>query len=758
MNKFETLIELRTKLTLSYVLPIMKIHQSEIVDEPQLKMKIQRNFLANGNYIVRSSHSSEDSTEKSGAGYYLSVPNVNLNTVIPAIISVFNSYGNDADDQIVIIQPYLSETKRSGVIFSHNPDTGEEYISDNYTQSADTTAITSGNIDGFIRKCYTRASQVHSCHDEYCLPISKVMAEISSVLQIEYLDVEYAIDLNDEIVIFQVRPLLIRNPRPKDLDIAPELNRVYEFISGKQKEVTLLSGVKTVYGIMPDWNPAEIIGRKPKKLALSLYKELITDSIWAYQRDNYGYKTLRSHPLLVEFVSQPYIDIRVSFNSLLPKGLSQKLETKLIDFYIEKLAQNSSLHDKIEFEIVLSSWTFDLDEKLANLPEEITLQEKELLSRRLIELTRNVMLGELLHKDIERIDELGNRFRSLSKEELNPIDEIYWLLEDCKRWGTLPFAGLARGAFIATQILKSAEEKSQQRDLFVDFFQSIDTVTSRMGRDLSSLSKTEFIKEYGHLRPGTYDIASPSYAEGYDRYFSRTSQNVGSLIAKKSHAHLIDTLNSLEIENAIGIDAEEFIDFAKKSIFWREQAKFEFSKNLSRILWSVAEAGKVFGFTKEDMSYLDINDLLKGYSSSMNLQVEIESSIAKGRHLHRLSTQVELPALICNPGDVYGFVEKDSIPNFITLKEVTGQPVSINEDVAGRIVVLERADPGFDWIFQKSIKGLITAYGGANSHMAIRCSELDLPAVIGVGERVFTDLLKAKSIHINSRDLKLEYK
>ena len=44
-----------------------------------------------------------------------------------------------------------------------------------------------------------------------------------------------------------------------------------------------LMGKRTVYGVMPDWNPAEIIGIRPKPLALSLYSELITDSIWAYQ-------------------------------------------------------------------------------------------------------------------------------------------------------------------------------------------------------------------------------------------------------------------------------------------------------------------------------------------------------------------------------------------------------------------------------------------------------------------------------------------
>ena len=44
-----------------------------------------------------------------------------------------------------------------------------------------------------------------------------------------------------------------------------------------------LLGNKTYFGVMPDWNPAEIIGIKPKPLALSLYQELITNFIWAWK-------------------------------------------------------------------------------------------------------------------------------------------------------------------------------------------------------------------------------------------------------------------------------------------------------------------------------------------------------------------------------------------------------------------------------------------------------------------------------------------
>ena len=50
----------------------------------------------------------------------------------------------------------------------------------------------------------------------------------------------------------------------------------------------------------------------------------------------------------------------------------------------------------------------------------------------------------------------------------------------------------------------------------------------------------------------------------------------------------------------------------------------------------------------------------------------------------------------------------------------------------------------FDWIFTFKIKGLITKFGGAASHMAIRCAEFQIPAAIGCGEIIFNELLKQK--------------
>ena len=66
-----------------------------------------------------------------------------------------------------------------------------------------------------------------------------------------------------------------------------------------------------------------------------------------------------------------------------------------------------------------------------------------------------------------------------------------------------------------------------------------------------------------------------------------------------------------------------------------------------------------------------------------------------------------------------------------------------------KIVLIENADPGFDFLFGLGIKGLITQYGGANSHMAIRCLEENIPACIGIGEKSFDIIKKSKIIELN---------
>ena len=92
----------------------------------------------------------------------------------------------------------------------------------------------------------------------------------------------------------------------------------------------------------------------------------------------------------------------------------------------------------------------------------------------------------------------------------------------------------------------------------------------------------------------------------------------------------------------------------------------------------------------------------------------------------------------------------------ITNKKLSGEIVlleeDINQDISGKIVVISKADPGFDWIFAKNISGLITKYGGVASHMSIRCAEFGIPAAIGCGDKIYDFICNCQKIVLDCRN------
>ena len=165
--------------------------------------------------------------------------------------------------------------------------------------------------------------------------------------------------------------------------------------------------------------------------------------------DNYGYRNLRSFPLMVDFLGLPYIDTRVSFNSFLPKSLPDPLADRLVGYYLDRLRTHPELHDKVEFEIAFTCYTFDLPARVTVLSEAgFTAQEQACLVEALRELTNSIIREDgFWRKDAEKIEILQKKRQDILSSGLGPAEKIYWLLEYCKRYGTLPFAGLARAGF-----------------------------------------------------------------------------------------------------------------------------------------------------------------------------------------------------------------------------------------------------------------------------------------------------------------------
>jgi phosphoenolpyruvate-protein kinase (PTS system EI component) len=114
---------------------------------------------------------------------------------------------------------------------------------------------------------------------------------------------------------------------------------------------------------------------------------------------------------------------------------------------------------------------------------------------------------------------------------------------------------------------------------------------------------------------------------------------------------------------------------------------------------------------------------------------------------------VDLPPLIKDVYDFYCFERLSSQPNFVTTKKTLANICVLEsnniKDLTDKIILIPQADPGYDWLFGQKIAGLITKYGGANSHMAIRAAEIGLPAAIGVGEKLYEEISGMRSLELD---------
>ncbi len=730
-----------------------------------------RGLGGGGPWIVRSSCAREDGAQISNAGAFLSIPNVETDGLQVAIEQVIASYGIAAPHDEVLIQPMLGGVQYSGVAFSHDPNTCAPYRVVNWSEGSDTAVVTGGQGG----RVWQQAAQVPlgavPPTPAFIAPIITLLEELLALFNSTPLDCEFAFTQENgaEVLwLLQARPLILNSSPELSETQASRLTAIADKVTQGMQSHPFLMGRRTVYAVMPDWNPAEIVGIRPKPLALSLYRELVTDAIWAYQRHNYGYRNLRSFPLMPHFFGLPYVDVRLSFNSFVPADLDEGLAGRLVDHYIGRLLAEPTLHDKVEFEIVFSCYTLDLPERLKRLAEAgFTTAERETIADSLRRLTNRIVHPQdgLWRGDAAKLDTLQARREQLLAVSSNPLERIYWLLEDAKRYGTLPFAGLARAGFVAVQMLKSLVAVGVFSPADYDaFLGGVSTVSGQLARDRAILDKVTFLARYGHLRPGTYDILSPRYDEAPELYFDWSQRPSVPGTVTPFSLTLPQMREIVKLLDAHGLEPDPvgLFDFMQAGIELRELAKFHFSRNLSDALALMVEVGSQYGFTREDLAYCDIAAFKELHVAAANPKDVLLRSIEQGQARHAETLKISLPPLIAKPEDVWAFEWPETAPNYITQKQVTASVVDCvmtdagRERLAGAIVCIPNADPGFDWLFAYPIAGLITAWGGANSHMAIRAGELGLPAVIGAGERLYRRWSEALRLHLDCAGRRVE--
>jgi len=727
----------------------------------------------NSKIIVRSSAVGEDSIEKSEAGSYESILNVNAsskNNIQKAISKVIQSYelrGNRNLQNQILIQNQSTDIITSGVVLTRESKHGLSYFVINFEDSNTTDGVTKGKSNNTI-KIFREVSILSIPKKWQNLIIA--IKEIEKIISMDYLDIEFGINEKNEIIIFQVRPITsIRKKLGNKNDKITQkiINNFKKRFNDQQKSENIL-GQKTFFSDMTDWNPAEIIGNNPNSLDYSIYKYLIMRDSWEKGRHIIGYQKIKQKNLMIKFGNKPYVDIRKSFNSLIPENLENK--EKLLKYYFDKFEKNPHLHDKVEFEILFTCYDFLIERRLNELLDYgFTKKDIKKLKESLLKFTNKIIKDypDLLEQSNNSLIMMTKNRETILKKIKNESNYIKILtatkilLDDCKNHGTIPFSTMARIAFISSILLKSlVKNNSVDSNWAEKLMNSINTPLSRFRQDYEKISskkilKKDFLKEYGHLRPGTYDIT----AKRYDSTTQFLSDVKFTEIKKPETEIFMDiNLNTIFQKHGLKINQKEFITFIKSSLRQREELKFEFTRNLSEALELIVNAGEKLGLSRDELKDLEISDILSyNKFSKKDFKLFLKKKIIQQRKKTSVNQNLILPPILFSKKDFEIIKSHIVKPNFITQKSVINEIVYLDDltsipDLNNKIIIIENADPGYDWIFTKNPAGLVTKYGGVASHMAIRCAEMSLPAVIGCGDIIFEKLTMSSKISLDCKN------
>lgn len=770
-GKAGTLEALAPLLTAGRVLPLQRFTAARWRSEAALVLAALSRQFGDRPLIVRSSTLAEDQSACSGAGVYVSIADVQgQGGLAQAIDRVVASYGSAADGaDEVLVQPMATGVRASGVAMTRDPQTGLPYYVVDYTIGESTDGVTAG---GEAVRSFVTLKSAQRAEPAALQGLFALLAELEQLTGHDALDVEFALTA-DAPLLFQVRPITAmrtgRAARPSDAELHATLATEAARIASLAEAVKP-SGVEApaLFGLMPDWNPAEMIGVKPRPLAFSLYKELITDLNWASARFRYGYRDMRDKQLMFQFCGSPYVCIPHSVESFVPAALPHNVVTATVSACCAHLAAHQHLHDKIEFAIIPTCFT----PSLAKMPADsvaafagLTAPQRALYLSELRHVTEHIVSPDgPFFSDLSLIPRIEQRALGFATagECGDALQLFRRALSGAKVVGEV-FAGAARAAFVATAILKSLEELRRVPRGFTDrLIGSANTIGRRLSDDFRLQSKASFLARHGHVRPGTYDIRVARYDEAPDAYFDWSSplhrSAAGDDLSPVERGTIVAMQQSFD-ECDLQLSAAHFLDFASAAIGAREKVKYLYGAYVSDALKALSRWGEMHGLSREDLSFATLSDLACG---AEHVNATLLGHLAQNRQRWSATQELRTPVIVCRHDDLVAHEVQSCHPNFITRGSTEAEVAVLcaqsesPPSLEGRIVLIESADPGFDWIFTRRIAGFVTAYGGENSHMSIRAREFSIPAAIGVGEARFRSLAAATRLRLDCAERRIQ--
>jgi len=662
-----------------------------------------------------------------------------------------------AEDK-VIVQTMVNDVTFAGVASTHRISDGAPWYCIELA-AKDCVAVTAGRASGRIYAIARNAPEDFAAPET--VPAG-VLAPLGVVREIERLDqspqgfeIEFALsraspDAPSQVHLLQARPIAVQASLPHSsfapaTSTLPNLNFLLE-----NDSCPMVKGRTTVLSLMADWNPAELISSHPRPLSLSLFEHLISDSTWWQARATLGYAQMPATglSLLHPLAGRPWVDVRRSANSLLPAGLPAPVATDLIEHWIENLRQHPERHDKVEFSVFRTVKDFyGIDEVRSRWAFGLSRADLELWDGKLGQLGRELAdrsAASPLMSHLAIIDSLHRR----------SVSGLGWqaLLQNC-RLAAFSFSVLARLAFVAQAQLQSATVRGA-----LDMARAMQLKTATRSTPFLNQaqgSEDDLWQMHGCMRPGSFDITQLTWSEQTWRTPPQPTASAETHFNFNVGEHR--AMSSLLREAHYNLTPEQWLAFVQDTSRAREWGKFVLGRQLSACLDAIADTMTAQGLDREQASWLRLEQIDAGLAmDSTGRRASWSEQLDQACSLYAAQSRVIVSPVLRQPSDRLLADSLGLMPNFIGHQVVHGRVAVLDSqharptpELTNAIVVIDKADPGFDWLFHCKIAGLITAWGGANSHMAIRCAEFKLSAAIGCGEAVLRQAQRASHARID---------
>ncbi len=723
--------------------------------------------------VVRSSAVVEDIDPSLPPGFFhsqIGVPADDTAALSAAIASVIQSYARheatwaELGRNEVLVQRQVVRPRLAGIA-----DTGARgglYFQVEYDdESGRTDTATAGRN---IRR-------IDLLRNEYTLPnpwarIRDAFLEVEGILSRPNLLIEFALDPEGWVHVFQAKP------RPKSLcrPVDQAAHALAHELLAATYDILERQGA---WSDMADWNPAEMLGDRPVPMATSLYQRVVTNAAWLQGRVALGYRAVGPGPLVELLAEKPYVNLRMSFLSLTPASLDSALAVRFVEDRIRALQERPDLHDKVELDLLFTTPDVaGLDRFRPLVDRGIDVGDARELNEHLGRLTSAALAryDAYCRAGAESTDALVAWCRSarsaVADDDPNGMLRFTdQALTRCANEGVAPFSLQARLAFMAREMLSEFVASGVLDQGWLDqWWRNLGTVAldvSKAIRRVASgdITRAQFNARFGHLRARTYDIRCPRYDQVGELATPARTENGKRAPAPPLPGKTARAISQRLAMAGIPLGAEQFLSFVSQVFRGRESTKFAFTRVLSDALEAIARVGELLGVSREELAFLRLDQLF--HREAVKVGSELWRRLAaEGRARWEAAQNVSLPSVLFSVDDLAAVRHRVGSPNFVTTRVVTGDIVVLTDpspvsscDLDSKIVAVEAADPGLDWLFAFPIAGLVTQYGGALSHMAVRCAEFGVPAAIGCGERVYSQIVAAGRLSLNCRERSIEF-